>query len=238
MFGFANVVSVMVCLDKQRLLFPGGFLLDAGYVSCDSHVMGEAAERIRMTEEEYLDFERASEEKHEFIDGEIFAMSGCSFKHNRVTGAISALLFIALRGRRCVVNTPDMRIKIPLSRRYVYPDVSVVCGRAELKGNKQDILLNPRVVVEVLSDSTEEYDRGDKFTHYQSIPTLAHYVLAAQDKSKIEVFTKRSDGSWVGKVYEAGERVSLPAIECELDVDQVYAGVFDSDFDSGPDEAA
>lgn len=190
--------------------------------------MASAAARIRMTEEEYLEFERASEERHEYIDGEIFAMSGGSYEHATVSAnVIHALRSALLRGRRCAVQTADMRLYIRPSRRYVYADAVVVCGPPELRGNKRDILLNPRVIVEVLSPSTEDYDRGDKFTHYKTIPSLAHYVLVAQDKKLVEVFTRQQDGSWTCVKYEAGQKIALPAIECEIEVDQVYATVFE-----------
>lgn len=185
--------------------------------------MASAAERVRMTEDEYLAFERASDERHEYADGEIFAMSGGSGNHSAVAAGMIRVLGNALYGRRCIVYTADMRINIPTSGRYVYPDASVVCGRSELKGDKRDILLNPRVIVEVLSPSTEEYDRGDKFTHYKAIPSFAHYVIASQDKKLVEVFTRQQDGSWICVKYEAGQKIALPAIECEIDVDQTYA---------------
>jgi len=185
--------------------------------------MANAAQRIRMTEDEYLAFERASDEKHEYIDGEIFAMSGGSYDHSLILANMVRRLGNALDGTRCVVHASEMRTYISTSRRYVYPDVLVVCGRPELRGNKRDILLNPRVIIEVLSPSTEDYDRGDKFTHYKTIPSLAHYVLASQDEKLVEVFTRQIDDSWTCVKYEAGQKIALPAIECEIDVDQVYA---------------
>lgn len=189
--------------------------------------MASAAPRIRMSEDEYLAFERASEERHEYIDGEIFAMCGGSGAHSEIGSGFNRVLGTALLSRRCKVYTPHLRIYIPASRRYVYPDVSVVCARPEFKGDKNDILLNPRVIVEVLSPSTEDYDRDDKFTHYKTIPSLAHYVLASQEKPLVEVFTRQQDGSWTCVKYEAGDKIALPAIECEFEVDQVYANVFD-----------
>lgn len=180
-----------------------------------------------MTEEEYLAFERAAEEKHEFADGEIFAMSGSSRAHSSVNSHLIRDLGNVLMGRRCSVYTSDLRIYIPSSGRYVYPDASVVCGRAELKDAERDILLNPRVIVEVLSESTEDYDRGEKFTHYKTIPSLAHYVLASQEKPFVEVFTRQADNSWTCIKYEAGEKIVLSALECEIEIDRVYANVFE-----------
>lgn len=189
--------------------------------------MADAAQRIRMTEEAYLAFERASDQKHEYIDGEIFAMSGASRKHGAISLRLGAELLYALRGRRCEIYNNDVRIYIPQSRRYVYPDASIVCGRADFKDNQFDTLLNPRVIVEVLSPSTEDYDRDEKCTHYKTIPSLAHYVLASQDEKLVEVFTRQQDDSWTCVEYEAGQKIALPAIECEIDVDQVYANVFE-----------
>lgn len=180
-----------------------------------------------MTEEEYLAFERASEERHEYIDGEIFAMCGASRQHGAISLGIGSELRFALRGRQCQVLNGEVRIYIPRSRRYVYPDATVVCGRAEFKDKEFDNLLNPRVIVEVLSPSTEDYDRDDKFTHYKTIPSLAHYVLASQDEKLVEVFTRQEDGSWTSVQCRAGDKITLPAIECEIEVDQVYAGVFE-----------
>jgi Uma2 family endonuclease len=196
--------------------------------------MGDAAEQVRMTEDEYLAFERASEERHEFADGEIFAMAGGSSNHSTVMMSIGSELRVALRERRYQTRSSEMRIYIPQSGRYVYADASVVCGRPEFKDETHDTLLNPNVIVEVLSPSTEAYDRGDKFAQYQALPSVMHYVLASQDKPRIEVFTRQDDGSWNLRNYGPGDRVALPAIECTIDVDQVYTNVFDTDYDDEP----
>jgi Uma2 family endonuclease len=231
--------------------------------------MGEAALRIKMTEEEYLAFERASDEKHEYIDGalvvmpkdtdvhdrvplpiklteeeylafdaaselkyeyihgQVFAMSGGTGAHGRIAMSIGAELRSALRGRKCGVHSSDVRVHIPESEHYVYPDVSVACGGVEYKDASNKTLLNPRVIVEVLSPSTEGHDRGDKFALYRTIPSVTHYVLAAQDKPFLEVYTRQDDGSWNYRAYGPGEKAPLSAIACELDVDLVYTDVFD-----------
>lgn len=196
--------------------------------------MGYAAEKLQMTEDEYLALERAADERHEFANGEIFAMAGGTSNHASVTTSIGAELRIALRKRRCQTRSADMRIHIPSTGRYVYADASVVCGKPQFKDDKHDTLLNPRVIVEVLSPSTEAYDRGDKFAQYRTLPSLMHYVLAAQDKPLVEVFTRLEDGSWNLRTYGPGDRVALPAIECLIEVDQVYSNVFDSDFEDEP----
>jgi Uma2 family endonuclease len=189
--------------------------------------MGEAALRMKMTEDEYLAFERASDERHEFADGEIFAMSSSTGVHSQVALSIAAELRVASRhcnGHAYLVN---MRVYIANARSYVYPDAFVVCGRHEYKDASKDALLNPRVIFEVLSPSTEGYDRGDKFAQYRSIPSMSHYVLAAQDKPLLEVYTRQDDGSWNYRAYGPGEKAALPALGCELDVDVVYTDVLD-----------
>jgi Uma2 family endonuclease len=196
--------------------------------------MGDAAERIRMTEEEYLAFERASDERHEYSNGFVIMKPASCHTHSLVVVGIGGELHGALRGKKCQVFSCSMRVYIPSSRWYVYPDCSVVCGRPELKDLERDNLLNPRVVVEVLSAETEAYDRGDKFAQYQTLPSVMHYVLAAQDKQRIEVFTRLNDGSWNLRTYGPGDRIALSAIEGTIEVDQVYTNVFDTDYDDAP----
>lgn len=181
-------------------------------------------EPVAMTEDEYLAFERASEDRHEYRDGVVFRLPGSTIWKSSIGVGFCCALFEALRGKKCEVLPCSMRVHIPSSRWYVYPDCSVVWRRAELKNEPEsDNLLNPRVIVRIFTPLTEDYDRGDKFTHYKTIPSLAHYVLASQDKKFVEVFTRQQDGSWACVTYEAGQKIALPAIECEIEVDQVYA---------------
>lgn len=188
--------------------------------------MGQAAVRTGMSEQEYLDFERSSPDKHEYADGEIFAMSGGTIEHSSIAANIICELGNALLGRGCRVLTSDMRIKIPATGRYVYPDGSVVCARPEFTDDKRDTLLNPRLIIEVLSDSTEAYDRGDKFAAYQTVASLNEYVLASQKEPRIEVFSRQPDGSWSLRSYGPGDRAALSSLGCVLDVDRVYTDVF------------
>lgn len=190
--------------------------------------MGQAAVRTGLSEQEYLAFERSSPMKHEYADGEIFAMSGGTLEHSTVTVNIIGELRNALAGRGCRVLESNMRVKVPATGRYAYPDCSVFCGRPEFTDEVRDTLINPRVLVEVLSDSTEAYDRGDKFANYRTIPTFMEYVLASQKQPQIEVFTRQSDGSWTLRIYGPGERVDLPSLGCAIEVDRVYADVFTS----------
>jgi Uma2 family endonuclease len=190
--------------------------------------MGHAAVRTGMSEQDYLEFERSSPERHEYADGEIFAMSGGTIEHSTVAANIIRDLGNALIGRGCRVLTSDMRINIPEARRYVYPDGSVVCARPEFADEKRDTLVNPRVIIEVLSDSTEAYDRGDKFAQYRTVASIQEYVLASQKEPRIEVFSRQADGAWMLRSYGPGESAAISSIGCALDVDRVYRDVFEA----------
>ena len=196
--------------------------------------MGEPPPKRKLSPTEYLAFERASEQKHEYVDGEIFAMSGGTFAHSNVAVNLGSALRTALAGRRCAVLNSDMRIKIPATGRYVYPDGSVVCGGREFEDSTQDTLLNPSLVVEVLSDSTEAYDRGAKFAQYRTVPSLREYVLASQKAPHIEVFSRQPDGSWVLREFGPGESAALPSLGCTIAVDEVYRDVFEEPAPEAP----
>ena len=189
-------------------------------------VNAEAAAKRTWTPAEYLAWERSSPEKHEFFDGEVFAMSGASLDHNRIVGNLVGELRDALRHRRCDVTPSDLRVKVPSTGLYTYPDVTVVCGDPRLEDDTHDTLLNPTVLVEVLSPSTEAYDRGKKFRHYRSIPTLREYVLVAQDSVSVERYTRGDDGVWSLHESGAGEKLVLTSIGCEIAVDEIYLKVF------------
>lgn len=187
--------------------------------------MAQAAISPSLTEDEYLVFERASPDKHEYIDGELFAMSGGTGDHAAVAANLIRELGNALFGRGCRVHTSDMRVKIPNTPRYVYPDASVVCDEPEYVDDTKDTLVNPQVVVAVLSESTEAYDRGEKFASYQTIPSLGHYVIASQAKPRLEVFTRQDGGGWLLRTYGPGEVAALPLLPCSIEVDRVYTDV-------------
>lgn len=190
--------------------------------------MGQPALDIGLSPADYLAFERTSEMKHEYADGEIFAMSGGTREHSLLAGNILGELRLALLERRCEVYTSDMRVQIPSTRRYVYPDVSVVCSQPLFADDERDTLLNPSVVVEVLSDSSESYDRGDKFAQYRTLASIKEYVLVSQKTVLIEHFRRHTDGTWVFSVLGPGERLVLPTIECSIEVDRAYLKVFDA----------
>ena len=182
------------------------------------------AEKIRYTPAEYLARERKAEYKSEYFRGEIFAMAGASQAHNLIASGISRLLGNHLIERRCQVYQSDMRLKVGASGLYTYPDVAVVCGKPEFDDSHTDTLANPVVLVEVLSPSTANYDRGVKFDHYQQIPSLKHYVLAEQDRPHVDVFTRESEHRWAYCSYNGLEVVAeLPAIDCRLPLRDVYA---------------
>jgi Uma2 family endonuclease len=191
-------------------------------------VVGQAVLGTRLSEREYLEFERSSPEKHEYAGGEIFAISGGTFEHSAVTANILGEARSALADRRCRVLESNMRVNVAASGRYVYPDASIFCGRPEFTDEARDTLVNPRLIVEVLSDSTEAYDRGDKFAGYRTIASFQEYVLASQKQPRIEVFTRQPDGSWTLRIYGPGERAVLASVECTIEVDKVYEGVHDT----------
>lgn len=184
--------------------------------------MGRVATRSHMTADEYLAWERAQPTKHEFFHGEVFAMAGGSPRHNALCGRIIAFASGALPG--CVVLTSDQRVTMASRSRYVYPDISVVCGTLELEAN--DVLTNPTILVEVLSASTEQYDRGLKWEGYQRIVSLADYVLVSQTEPRIEHYRRAVDGSWTYRAAGPGEHVTL-STGAALNVDEIFAGVID-----------
>jgi Uma2 family endonuclease len=187
--------------------------------------MGSAAVRTGPTPQEYLAMERASATKHELANGAIVARSGGTFEHSAIAANLVGELGAVLVGQGCQALTSDMRIKIHATDRYVYPDGAVVCGGPEFEDETRDILLNPRVIIEVLSDSTEAYDRGDKFDQYRAIPSFQEYVLASQKAPRIEVFTRQAEGGWLLHIHGPGERVELASLGCVVEVDRVYGGV-------------
>lgn len=181
-----------------------------------------------MTPEEYLTFERGSDIKHERVNGEIFAMAGGTREHSLTAANILGELRSALMDRPCEVHGPDMKVKAA-GANYHYPDVSVVCGRPLFEEETRDVLVNPKVLVEVLSDSTERHDRGDKFASYRTIESLSDYVLVSQTAVLVEHYHRQPDGTWIYRALGPGERLSLATLGCDIAVDRIYHKVF-----SGP----
>ncbi|WP_437657887.1 Uma2 family endonuclease [Sorangium sp. So ce1182] len=187
--------------------------------------MGQPATRTGLSPEEYLALERASEQKHEYANGEIFAVSGCSREHSLLAGSVQRELGNALLERPCEVHTSDMRVKIPSTGRYVYPDASVVCGEPVFEDAEVDTLMNPNVIVEVLSDSSEAYDRGDKFAQYRSVASITDYVLVSQKAARVEHFQRQPDGRWLLSILGPGAQLALESIGVVIEVDRVYLKV-------------
>ena len=180
------------------------------------------------TPEEYLASERDAEGKHEYLDGRIYAMTGGTAHHSLITGNVIASLHSALRGRPCRVFTSDLKVRVAATGLHTYPDVSALCAEPRFASAHGEILLNPSVLVEVLSPSTEAYDRGGKFQHYQQLPSLQEYVLIAQDGMQVDCFSRASeDGTrWVLTAADGPEGVvELPSIECVLRLRDVYERV-------------
>lgn len=175
-----------------------------------------------MTYAEYLAAEATSIIKHEWLRGEVFAMAGGTAEHARLAVSVAAELRAALRGRPCAVFSSDLRVKIEATGLSTYPDGSVVCGALEHASEDAQAIVNPVVLLEVLSDSTEAYDRGEKFAHYRRIPTLREYVLLSQREPRIEIHRLNDAGHWELHEALAGDRITLTSIGCELEVDEVY----------------
>ena len=181
--------------------------------------MGQPATSVSYAE--YLAIERASETKHEYVNGQVYAMAGGTPEHARLALSFGAELRAALRARPCVVFSSDARIRIRATGRSTYPDLSVVCGRRESAPDDADAITNPVVLVEVLSDSTELSDRGDKWRHYQQLPSLMEYVLVSQHEPRIELF--RRDGShWQYETVGPGGTLVLASLDARLSVDDIY----------------
>lgn len=190
--------------------------------------------RQLVTEAMYLAMERASKVKHELRDSELWAMPGASPRHNRLTVKCATQLDRALGAGTCVPLSSDQRIHIPETGNYCYPDVTVVCGDPRYHAVDSDSILNPRLIVEVLSQSTQRHDRGAKFEDYRSIDTFEEYVLVWQDRVRIEVRRREDERRWTIETFGAGEHVELRSVRAELDVDALYAGVFQLKGDADP----
>ena len=175
------------------------------------------------TPEEYLALERQAQYKSAYYAGEIFAMAGASRWHNLIVTNVVRELSLQLKGRPCTTYPSDMRVKISATGLYVYPDVTVVCGEAQFEDTQQDTLLNPTLIVEVLSDSTEAYDRGGKFAHYRKLASLMAYVLITQTKPHIEHYVRQPDNRWLlAEADSVHDTIRLPAIDCHLALAEVY----------------
>ncbi len=179
----------------------------------------------RYTPGEYLALEREAEFKSEYVNGRIYAMTGASREHNLIAGNVHGELRARLRGRPCEVYMSDMRVKVSPTGAYHYPDVVAICGIPRFEDKHIDTLLNPTVVFEVLSPSTEAYDRGEKFAHYRRLETLAEYVLIAQDKMRVEHYGRDGERWVLTEISEPEGVLSLPSLGCEVPLREVYERV-------------
>lgn len=179
-----------------------------------------------MSIEEYLARERRAEggDRHQLWDGEVFPVVAASAAHERIVRNVLVGLAARLTGRPCEPFGSNLRIRVPIRARYVYADVNVACDPS-FEDDEADTLTNPRVVFEVLSPSTERFDRGEKFAGYRSIPSLAEYVLIAQAERAVDHFVRQPEGTWVLHPIAGQGELSLASIDCALDLDAIYEGV-------------
>ena len=180
----------------------------------------------QMTLEEYLEFDYNAEGRYEYFDGEVFEMSGGSPEHSLLGNRIGFLLQRELIRKKCSVYNSEVQIKVPAKLPYCYVHVSALCGKPiyEDSGN-QRLLINPSLIVEVLSPSTEKYNRDLKFKLYKSIESLREYVLVSQESKFITLYTKYNEKFWFQSEYVESETLNLESLECELNVDEVYQGI-------------
>ena len=190
----------------------------------ENEVKEPAAKYNYISPEEYLEMERASEEKHEYYKGEVFAMSGASIKHNVIAYNINRLAASFLHGKGCKIFGSDFRIYIPDNTLYTYPDFSIICGKAEIIDT--DNITNPLVIIEIISKSTKDYDRGTKFNLYRNISTLKEYVLIDSTSVSVEIYSRQDDNSWILKEYKQfSDTFAISTISLTLSLKDVYDDV-------------
>ena len=187
--------------------------------------MSRPAEQF-ITVTDYLALERQAETKSEYLNGQIYAMSGASEEHNTIVFNLARRIGNQLDKKPCRGYVNDMRVKVSPTGLYTYPDVVVVCGEPRFEDQHVDTLLNPTVIIEVLSDSTESYDRGEKFAHYRALPSLSDYLLVAQDQPRIEHYQRQPDGRWLYSATDGLDaQVEITPIGCVLPLAEVYERV-------------
>ncbi len=180
------------------------------------------------TLEEYLELEQSTDEiRYEFCDGEVWAMAGASDEHDRIQGNIFFALRSKFGGRKCRAFLVDMRVKVPSSPPYRYPDLSALCGEEKFEFiGKQQMLLNPSLIVEILAPSSEAFDRGSKFTYYKSIESFSEYLLVSTERPNVAQFIKQNDGSWKHFEFDdLDEKVKIESLECEIEMREIYEDV-------------
>lgn len=192
-----------------------------------------------LTAAEYLAIERAAEFKSEFFQGEMFAMAGASFRHNQIVANVVRCCGMELLGGPCQIVPSALRLKVTPTGLYTYPDAMIVCGEPEFDDDKFDTLLNPTVVFEVLSDSTESYDRGTKSSHFRKLESLREYVLIAQDRVSVEVYSRTPDNNWLlREASELQQSVALDSVGIALSLSEIYRNVnLESDERGNPERS-
>lgn len=176
--------------------------------------------------EEYLAQERAATAKHEYYKGEIFAMSGASLNHNRIQMNVIGEIRNHLKNKRCDVFGSDLRVHIPSNSLFTYPDAVIVCNAPEMLDKQMDTLLNPTVIIEVLSKSTQSYDRGDKFSLYRQIPSLKEYILVGSEFIGVEHYSKQDDDTWLlQELKHQTDTLFIHSIHYSLALSEIYAGI-------------
>jgi Uma2 family endonuclease len=184
--------------------------------------MAAPGHRLNYTYDEYLALEASSNVKHEFLDGQIYAMAGGTPELATLAAAVIGLLFPELRRGRCRAHDADLRVRVPTTGLTTYPDVTIVCGPRERDVKDPQAVTNPTLLVEVLSRSTEEYDRGDKFEHYKSLPSLRQYVLVSYRDRSVEVWTRDAADGWTSILAQEGDVAHLASVGARLDVRELY----------------
>ncbi len=187
--------------------------------------MSSVATKKRFTSQEYLALERKSETRNEYYNGEIFAMAGASREHNLIAGNVNAEIRDQIMERPCESYQSDMRVSIEATGLYTYPDVTVVCGEPRFEDSEVDTLLNPTVIVEVLSPTTEAYDRGVKFRHYRRIVSLREFVLISQERMQVERFTRQGNDWVLSDMTDPDQVLKLESIGCQIPLSRIYAKV-------------
>jgi Uma2 family endonuclease len=184
--------------------------------------MTSPAHRIHYSRRDYLALEESSNVKHEFLDGQIYGMAGGTPEHAALAAAVIGLLFEQLRGGPCRAHDADLRVRVLETGLATYPDVTVVCGPLERDPEDENAVTNPTLIVEILSRSTEQYDRGDKFEHYKRIPSLLQYVLVSHREREMEVWTRAGASEWTRSVAGDGQRADLASVGAHLEVRDLY----------------
>ncbi len=181
---------------------------------------------VLLTPEEYLVRERAASFRSEYYRGEMFAMAGARFEHTLIKDNIAAEARGQLRGGPCRVVTSDLRVKVSATGLYTYPDLVIVCDEPQFEDDVRDTLLNPRAIGEVLSESTEKYDRGAKFRHYQKVPSVQEYVLISQDRPLVERYLRQADGTWQYQSFEGlAETFAFASVPVQIPLAEIYHSV-------------